>query len=117
VLDTASKATLENEFGTSNDDECIIKILETGEAQQTQVRYHSTPQTWIYFEANDLVTRPTSAAALATNPRELWLDLVVKTSRLPAATDLFETMTWGSGDRLQKKHSSRHIVLVAAWVE
>jgi ribosome maturation protein Sdo1 len=38
VLDGASKATLENEFGTSNDDECIIKILESGEVQQTQVR-------------------------------------------------------------------------------
>jgi ribosome maturation protein Sdo1 len=38
VLDGASKATLENEFGTSNDDECIIQILEKGEVQQTQVR-------------------------------------------------------------------------------
>ena len=38
MLDGASKATLENEFGTSNDDECIIKILESGEVQQTQVR-------------------------------------------------------------------------------
>jgi ribosome maturation protein Sdo1 len=37
VLDGASKATLENEFETSNDDECIIKILEKGEVQQTQV--------------------------------------------------------------------------------
>lgn len=38
MLDGASKATLENEFGTSNEDECIIKILESGEVQQTQVR-------------------------------------------------------------------------------
>jgi ribosome maturation protein Sdo1 len=38
VLDGASKAMLENEFGTSNEDECIIKILESGEVQQTQVR-------------------------------------------------------------------------------
>jgi len=36
VLDGASKATLDNEFGTSNDDECIIQILEKGEVQQTQ---------------------------------------------------------------------------------
>lgn len=37
MLDGASKATLENEFGTSNDDECIIKLLEKGEVQQSQV--------------------------------------------------------------------------------
>lgn len=36
VLDGASKATLENEFGTSNDDEAIIKILEKGSIQQTE---------------------------------------------------------------------------------
>lgn len=44
MLDGASKATLENEFGTSNDDECIIKILESGEVQQTQVRNCSIAQ-------------------------------------------------------------------------
>jgi len=33
ILDTASKSTLENEFGTSNEDECIIKILEKGQVQ------------------------------------------------------------------------------------
>ena len=38
VLDTASKATLENQFGTSNEDECIIKILEGGSIQETEVR-------------------------------------------------------------------------------
>lgn len=37
VLDTASKATLENEFGTSHDDEVITKILEVGEVQNTEV--------------------------------------------------------------------------------
>ncbi|MCJ1311061.1 hypothetical protein MMC25_004731 [Agyrium rufum] len=36
VLDTASKATLENEFGTSNDEDCIIKILENGTVQETE---------------------------------------------------------------------------------
>jgi ribosome maturation protein Sdo1 len=41
VLDGASKATLENEFGTSNDDECIIKLLEKGEVQQTQTQVWS----------------------------------------------------------------------------
>ena len=44
MLDGASKATLENEFGTSNEDECIIKILESGEVQKTQVRNHSILQ-------------------------------------------------------------------------
>ena len=38
VLDTASKQTLENEFGTSNEDECMIKILEGGSLQETEVR-------------------------------------------------------------------------------
>lgn len=37
VLDAASKLTLENEFGTSKDDEVIIKILEGGEVQASEV--------------------------------------------------------------------------------
>ena len=37
AYDAASKATLENEFGTSNEDECMIKILETGDLQHTEV--------------------------------------------------------------------------------
>ncbi len=41
-MDTASKASLENEFGTKNEDEVIIKILEQGQPQSVQVR-HSTP--------------------------------------------------------------------------
>jgi len=32
--DEASKATLEQEFGTSNDDEAILKILDQGEIQE-----------------------------------------------------------------------------------
>lgn len=35
--DTPSKATLENEFGTHNEDECMIKILEGGTVQETEV--------------------------------------------------------------------------------
>lgn len=38
AYDSASKATLENEFGTSNEDECMTKILETGDLQHTEVR-------------------------------------------------------------------------------
>ncbi|CAF9929613.1 hypothetical protein IMSHALPRED_007958 [Imshaugia aleurites] len=36
AYDAASKATLENEFGTSNEDECMIKILESGDLQHTE---------------------------------------------------------------------------------
>ncbi|MCJ1445049.1 MAG: hypothetical protein MMC23_005554 [Stictis urceolatum] len=36
VLDSASKSTLENEFGTSKDDDVIIKILEKGSIQETE---------------------------------------------------------------------------------
>lgn len=36
-MDGASKSTLENEFGTKNEDEAIIKILEQGELQVSEV--------------------------------------------------------------------------------
>ena len=48
MLDGASKATLENEFGTSNEDECIIKILENGEVQKTQVRNYLILQNLVF---------------------------------------------------------------------
>lgn len=38
VLDGASKSTLENEFGTTDEDECIKKILHGGMIQETEVR-------------------------------------------------------------------------------
>jgi hypothetical protein len=38
VLDSASKNALENEFGTSNEDDCLVKILEGGEYQTSAVR-------------------------------------------------------------------------------
>ncbi len=38
--DEASKQTLDTEFGTSNEDECLIKILEKGDLQATEVRLH-----------------------------------------------------------------------------
>ncbi|KAJ5593892.1 uncharacterized protein N7459_000100 [Penicillium hispanicum] len=38
ILDTASKAALENEFGTSNEDDCMTKILEGGEYQTNTTR-------------------------------------------------------------------------------
>jgi len=45
-MDTASKATLENEFGTHNEDECLIKILEKGDLQGSEVR---TPLLFSFF--------------------------------------------------------------------
>jgi ribosome maturation protein Sdo1 len=37
-MDGASKATLENEFGTTNDEEVIKQILEKGSLQESEVR-------------------------------------------------------------------------------
>ena len=47
VLDGASKSTLENEFGSHNDDECIVKILESGDVQVSEVCSPSPPFTCI----------------------------------------------------------------------
>lgn len=41
-MDGASNSTLENEFGTHNEDECLIKILEKGEIQESDVSGHLT---------------------------------------------------------------------------
>ena len=38
MLDAASKSTLENEFGTHNEDDAVKQILEHGEIQETEVR-------------------------------------------------------------------------------
>lgn len=40
-MNTASKSTLENEFGTSNEDEVIKQILQKGDVQTTQVRHNT----------------------------------------------------------------------------
>jgi ribosome maturation protein Sdo1 len=45
-LDGASKASLENEFGTSNEDEVIKKILMEGNPQVVEVRTFLTFQLW-----------------------------------------------------------------------
>ncbi|KAL8942437.1 MAG: hypothetical protein Q9211_001380 [Gyalolechia sp. 1 TL-2023] len=44
VYDAASKQTLDNEFGTHNEDECMIKILEGGTLQETEVRGSLIPK-------------------------------------------------------------------------
>ena len=36
-MDTASKATLENEFGTKNEEEAIKQILTKGQVQTSEV--------------------------------------------------------------------------------
>jgi len=46
--DSASKATLENEFGTHNEDECITKILEQGTLQETEVSLWNTVADVLY---------------------------------------------------------------------
>ncbi|KAF7590417.1 hypothetical protein BBP40_002873 [Aspergillus hancockii] len=38
IMDGASKALLENEFGTSDEDTCMTKILENGEYQSSVTR-------------------------------------------------------------------------------
>ncbi|KAB8079506.1 ribosome maturation protein [Aspergillus leporis] len=38
IMDTASKAHLENEFGTSDEEACMTKILENGEYQSSVTR-------------------------------------------------------------------------------
>jgi ribosome maturation protein Sdo1 len=52
VLDGASKGTLDSEFGTSNEDECIAKILEAGSLKQGEV---SVPSILSVKFAADLV--------------------------------------------------------------
>lgn len=37
ILDTASKSVLENEFGTSKDDEVVAQIIEKGSINESEV--------------------------------------------------------------------------------
>jgi ribosome maturation protein Sdo1 len=39
VLDRASKSSLENEFGSSKEDDVVKQILERGEVQESKVRF------------------------------------------------------------------------------
>ncbi|KAG4218090.1 hypothetical protein PC116_g33430 [Phytophthora cactorum] len=43
-MDGASKATLENEFGISNEDEVIKKILESGTLQEAEFPERQGPK-------------------------------------------------------------------------
>ncbi|KAK4147628.1 ribosome maturation protein [Dichotomopilus funicola] len=44
LLDGASKSTLENEFGTSVDDDVVLKILEGGTLQEVQMPERQGPK-------------------------------------------------------------------------
>jgi Shwachman-Bodian-Diamond syndrome (SBDS) protein len=56
VGDGASKAQLENEFGTNNDDEVIAKILEQGEIQTTEVWWQHQKLS-LFMSIGDLLMR------------------------------------------------------------
>lgn len=63
-MDGASKSTLENEFGTSNEDECVKQILTKGQVQVTEVR----EETRSCYTATDNHNRMLSVAATVTKP-------------------------------------------------
>ncbi|KAI4246617.1 MAG: hypothetical protein LQ352_006365 [Teloschistes flavicans] len=44
AYDEASKQTLENEFGSHNEDECMVKILEGGTLQETETGQRQGPK-------------------------------------------------------------------------
>jgi Shwachman-Bodian-Diamond syndrome (SBDS) protein len=41
ILDGASNSSLENEFGTHNEEDVVKQILEKGSMQETEVHIHS----------------------------------------------------------------------------
>jgi ribosome maturation protein Sdo1 len=41
VMDRASKSSLENQFGTSNEDDVVKQILEKGEVQESKVSFEN----------------------------------------------------------------------------
>ena len=67
-MDTASKGTLETEFGTAKDDDVIAQIIEKGDIVETEV--------WFFVgaffrpSATDNVYRTTLAMATVTTARE-----------------------------------------------
>ena len=72
-MDTASKATLENEFGTTNDEEAIKQILEKGTLQESQVRiFPPIPLTIPIrpIDSNNMLTCPAQAAERQGNKND-----------------------------------------------
>jgi hypothetical protein len=75
-MDGASKSTLENEFGTHNDEEVIKQILEKGTLQETEVRVpHPFPLPPFNFNFNFIAwkvpntNRPTNRRQRDKAPR------------------------------------------------
>jgi ribosome maturation protein Sdo1 len=62
ILDTASNAALENEFGTHVEEDVVKAILEKGTVQETDVCHHNTP----FVTAADVLDRIRSARATET---------------------------------------------------
>lgn len=58
--DTPSKQTLENEFGTQNEDEVLVKILEGGIVQETEVGFLFLR----FFSFSYQLSRPSSSSVL-----------------------------------------------------
>jgi len=69
TFDDASKATLENEFGTTNEDEVIKQILEKGVLQETKVRVsHYIPH--LFFPVLSNLCNNVLTLSLQTGSRE-----------------------------------------------
>ena len=69
-MDGASKATLENEFGTTNDEEVIKQILEKGSLQESEVRnFPCLPLSFIQSPSNHPMADFVPAQAAATRPK------------------------------------------------
>ena len=73
AYDEASKSTLHNEFDTSNEDECMTKILEKGDIQHTEVRLSVRSRGMGIELANMLLCRAESGKDPRTTPWALAL--------------------------------------------
>lgn len=71
LLDGASKGTLESEFGTSNEDECMIKILERGDYQTSTVSSFLLSRRWGNSTETNIFYRPMETAGKRTSVRVL----------------------------------------------
>lgn len=73
-MNTASKQQLENEFGTSNEDEIVKKILTSGEVQSSEVctRHLLTVIVTPDWKIANNVLRTPSVAVAPTTPRAPW---------------------------------------------
>ena len=71
AYDGASKQTLENEFGTSNEDECMVKILEKGDIQETEVglphwKFQAVKSNLLFFRRQSVKDPRTTPWVLAS---------------------------------------------------